>query len=452
MDIRVVETLKRSGVLSDSRFSLDGTKELVSLDWSYKNNTFSVIDRNINYALLPFTIESQLVKKVFLTYNGISDQNQEILETVVMESANTADADYYPGYNNSNEWIYTPANFKIPVDPTGLNSNDLLVWPYPYSDGVTLIKQFLNAESNVYNPLYTAYYRRPTMTFYEMANVENNKVYTDGWYTSYVIAAKTYASAVASPGGIALNDIVFYPANNKFYVNITGIYITSTEYTFSYDTELNGPFQVNENITMTSPTATGKLTALTDNGTTGTMRIRLLTGTVPTDNTVITGVTSGATCLVNGTVTAAPYLPVDDTTNWRPDPSFIDWQTLMLSNYQDITPSMDIENPEIQQEVSPSNKLYYIESNHMATPELNRAVLNMLKKICSVCDKKEFGMSHIEDWIKLCQKRTGAFVYFNQESFKECQRILASSRSHCDLALYGKNCNFNYNFPYNTKC
>jgi len=45
---------------------------------------------------------------------------------------------------------------------------------------------------------------------------------------------------------------------------------------------------------------TGLLLALDDNGTTGNMYIQLLTGTAPVDNLPIAGVTSGATCLVDG--------------------------------------------------------------------------------------------------------------------------------------------------------
>lgn len=76
-------------------------------------------------------------------------------------------------------------------------------------------------------------------------------------------------------------------------------------YSFAYDGESGGPFQRGETLTFTSPAGTGYLSALTDDGTTGRMQIRLLTGSPPTDNSTITGGTSSATAAVNGTVSAS---------------------------------------------------------------------------------------------------------------------------------------------------
>lgn len=74
-------------------------------------------------------------------------------------------------------------------------------------------------------------------------------------------------------------------------------------YKFDYDNEGGTPpFVVDETLTFTSPAGTAKLIALTDNGSTGSMTIRMLTGTVPTNNSTISGGTSGATADVNGTV------------------------------------------------------------------------------------------------------------------------------------------------------
>lgn len=72
---------------------------------------------------------------------------------------------------------------------------------------------------------------------------------------------------------------------------------------FQYDTEVSGPFVVGETLTFTSPAGTARLAELYDNGTTGFMYIgEMLSGSVPTDNSGITGGTSSATALVNGTV------------------------------------------------------------------------------------------------------------------------------------------------------
>jgi len=77
-------------------------------------------------------------------------------------------------------------------------------------------------------------------------------------------------------------------------------------YEFAWDTEGGTPpFQLGESLSFTSPTGTAYLSLLRDDGTTGRMQIRMLTGTVPTDNSTITGGTSGATAIVNGTVVAS---------------------------------------------------------------------------------------------------------------------------------------------------
>jgi hypothetical protein len=71
---------------------------------------------------------------------------------------------------------------------------------------------------------------------------------------------------------------------------------------FNYDAESGGPFTEPEEISWTG--GTGQLLAIFDNGTTGTIWMQLLTGTTPGDNVTITGATSSATCLVDGSVTA----------------------------------------------------------------------------------------------------------------------------------------------------
>jgi hypothetical protein len=81
---------------------------------------------------------------------------------------------------------------------------------------------------------------------------------------------------------------------------------------WAYDGEASGPFTEDETLSWgTGATAgTAILIALKDDGTTGTMWIQLLTGVIPSDNMTITGVSSSATCLVNGSVTARSISPV----------------------------------------------------------------------------------------------------------------------------------------------
>jgi hypothetical protein len=72
---------------------------------------------------------------------------------------------------------------------------------------------------------------------------------------------------------------------------------------FNYDTEALGPFTLGEYLSFTSG-AIGKLVFLDDLGTTGTMVVQKEPGTgTIIDNDVITGLASGATAAVNGTVT-----------------------------------------------------------------------------------------------------------------------------------------------------
>lgn len=80
---------------------------------------------------------------------------------------------------------------------------------------------------------------------------------------------------------------------------------------WNYDTEASGPFVEDEVVSWgTGATAgTAKLLALLDSGSTGTMWVQLLTGVAPSDNVALTGGTSSATALVNGSVTTRSVSP-----------------------------------------------------------------------------------------------------------------------------------------------
>lgn len=103
------------------------------------------------------------------------------------------------------------------------------------------------------------------------------------------------------------------PNNVTFTVNglVSGedrVLVAPLGYSFAYDTEVGGPFTNDETVTFGNG-ATGKLLELVDNGTTGYMVIRLLTGSVPSDNDTITGGTSGATAAIAGAV--APSIDIE---------------------------------------------------------------------------------------------------------------------------------------------
>jgi len=345
-DIRIVESMATSGGLKDPVFRLDPNIENISLVWNQENENLTVVDYNLDYFSLPFyhSDPKYFVKKVFLTYNGKNKSNGELTETVLMESANGGDLNQIPGYNNSNEWIYNPKSFSYNPELRNLtNPADYANLPFDYSQGFTVVKQFLTSQANLTpgTPAYTAFYRAPHLTSFLPTNVDNNRIYVDGWYTSYVIACKSWYSAGPTVNGTFLGDILFFDGDNQFYVNITG--------------------------------------------------------------------SAGTTSLT------------PDLNHWKPNPSFTDWTNLMRAN-RDV--------------LSVDSSIQYIETQHLVTAELNSAILKELKCQCSCCDKPDFNTSKLLTYMKLMQKRLGAYVQFNAEIFHEASCIIESSRQICSLCLY----------------
>jgi len=352
MDIRVVETIPTSGGLANPTYRVDPSILNVTLDWDQAEGKLSVIDYNMNYSIMPWQLYGDVVKKVFLTYNGKECTSGKLIETVVMESSDESDINFIPGYNNSNQWEYTPRNFTYPSEIKSLTSfEDYANKPYDYRHGFTVVKTFLTAQANVSvgDPMYTAFYRAPQMTKFIPANVEGNRIYTDGWYTSYVALVRTWTSVNPEANGASQGDIVWYGPQNQYYVNLTG----------------NG----------------GSLVVDPDNA----------------------------------------LLQMPDTTNWLPDPTFDMWQELMRNNMGPTT----VQDP-----------IYFIENQHLVAAEINHAMLSELKKNCSCCDSPQFGVSSISSFMKLKQRREGAWVQFNAELYHEAACILESSRKLCYQCLY----------------
>jgi hypothetical protein len=149
-----------------------------------------------------------------------------------------------------------------------------------------------------------------------------NVTVTERTISTPFIGAST-GSAIIGAYGVGIestdltqNDKVFDLTNTQYqapnFVTFTVSGIVSGEdrvlvapqgYRFQYDTESGGPFTIGETLTFTSPAGTARLAELYDNGTTGFMYIgTMLTGSVPTDNSTITGGSSSATAAVNGSV------------------------------------------------------------------------------------------------------------------------------------------------------
>jgi len=103
-----------------------------------------------------------------------------------------------------------------------------------------------------------------------------------------------------------LDDVLRVPPNNvTFTVSglISGedrVLVAPLGARFAYDNEAGGPFTLGETITYSGGTA--YLSYLLDQGATGYMTIRLLTGVLPADDTALTGGSSSATADVNGSV------------------------------------------------------------------------------------------------------------------------------------------------------
>lgn len=95
-------------------------------------------------------------------------------------------------------------------------------------------------------------------------------------------------------------NVMFAGAHGR--VSQARIDVYADDWTIQYDTEASGPFQVNETLTFSGGTS-GTVSGVTDNGTTGTLYVHQGSGPKPADNATITGGTSGATALVNGTPT-----------------------------------------------------------------------------------------------------------------------------------------------------
>lgn len=93
--------------------------------------------------------------------------------------------------------------------------------------------------------------------------------------------------------------------------SLTGVDPTGTTLVFDYDNEAGGPFTVGESLTWTG--GSGVLSVLVDSGTTGTLTVLLSTGVAPSDGLTITGVSSSATCDVDGTVTETEFTDNNET-------------------------------------------------------------------------------------------------------------------------------------------
>lgn len=80
--------------------------------------------------------------------------------------------------------------------------------------------------------------------------------------------------------------------------DITGVAPSGAAVEFAFNTEVGGPFTVGESLTWTA--STGKLLSVDSDGVEGTIVAAVLSGNAPTNGQTVTGTSSGATCVVDG--------------------------------------------------------------------------------------------------------------------------------------------------------
>jgi hypothetical protein len=233
MDIRSTQSRSTSGLYSDPRFLSNPNLEGVSLTWDALENKLVLTDININYNTALYT---NFFKKAIITYNGYNKTANYLLETLVYQSDNSNPASLVNNSTKANFWEYIPSQFKVEDElRTTTNPLDFATQPYDYTQGFTVVKQFLTNQSNASMQVdYTALYRSPILSILYPVNVVGKNVFTDGWYTSYIILTPTieYARSLYT-NSIPKGTIVYDPTSKNFFINTTGA-------------DLNAPVLTNE--------------------------------------------------------------------------------------------------------------------------------------------------------------------------------------------------------------
>ena len=126
--------------------------------------------------------------------------------------------------------------------------------------------------------------------------------------------ALEYADLTAADTMTALDALPYTPPDNQTWeinglVSGDRVLVAPRAYYFRYDNEAAGPFTEGEALTFATPTGTATLLELDDRGNYGYMLVRMLTGSVPIDNTSITGDSSSATANVDAAALAVKPRP-----------------------------------------------------------------------------------------------------------------------------------------------
>jgi len=213
------------------------------------------------------------------------------------------------------------------TDPTDFSAFELVTWNT--GTGQMLAINDVNIPTKMWIQLLTgvAPIDNAVITGTSGATALVNTTVTDRepLITKPFIGASTGSSIIGGygigidSGDLTASDILFDLDNaqitppNNVTVSIGGLisgedYVTVDQrgYRFQYDGEGGTPpFVRGETLTGTTPAGTYKIAEIVDQGSTGYIIIgEPITGSVPTNNTSLVGGTSGATALVNGTVSS----------------------------------------------------------------------------------------------------------------------------------------------------
>lgn len=186
------------------------------------------------------------------------------------------------GLGNSTAAVFTSSDLNNQTA-----SGTIAGWTITNTEGLNL----LDVDGNAVNEEYYSQWDRGSQTI--------NDLYE---YTKYIQRRGT-AETIHSMNGELFRGITHsfaYDAEAGTGPVTNDIYSWGLQ--FNYDNEASGPFTVGEALTI--GTAKGRLLALDDDGLTGSMVVSIESGTVA-DNDAISGASSSATADVNGSATGA---------------------------------------------------------------------------------------------------------------------------------------------------
>lgn len=123
-----------------------------------------------------------------------------------------------------------------------------------------------------------------------------------------------------------------------------------------------------------------------------------------------------------------PTKQIPNPIDWSTSITFADW-TALMKKYLTVT-------------TSNNDPIYFIESQHLVTLEINKAITKEVLSQCDCCQSHSFKPIHIADYQRLLQKRLGAWKAFVDGNYDNASCILESARQLCHKCLYHKDeCN-----------